>query len=87
MTFLEFPIRRYQFTLVAFLCLVAIGLYIAWFEFSGDVDRDGGMAMGVAFFFGPILGLILTGAALQAVTRNPLADPYVLGASGAAATK
>ena len=27
MTFLEFPIRRYQFTLVAFLCLVAIGLY------------------------------------------------------------
>ena len=27
MTFLEFPIRRYQFTLVAFMCLVAIGLY------------------------------------------------------------
>ncbi len=27
MTLLEFPIRRYQFTLVAFLCLVAIGLY------------------------------------------------------------
>ena len=27
MTVLEFPIRRYQFTLVAFLCLVAIGLY------------------------------------------------------------
>lgn len=27
MTLLEFPIRRYQFTLVAFLCLVALGLY------------------------------------------------------------
>ncbi len=30
MQLLEFPIRRYQFTLVAFLCLVAIG----WFAFS-----------------------------------------------------
>jgi multidrug efflux pump subunit AcrB len=27
MTLLEFPIRRYQFTLVAFLCLVALGVY------------------------------------------------------------
>lgn len=27
MTLLEFPIRRYQFTLVAFLCLIAIGLF------------------------------------------------------------
>jgi multidrug efflux pump subunit AcrB len=27
MTLLEFPVRRYQFTLVAFLCLVALGLY------------------------------------------------------------
>jgi len=27
MSLLEFPIRRYQFTLVAFLCLVAIGLF------------------------------------------------------------
>ncbi len=30
MQLLEFPIRRYQFTLVAFLCLVAIG----WFAFT-----------------------------------------------------
>ena len=30
MTLLEFPIRRYQFTLVAFLCLVALG----WYAFS-----------------------------------------------------
>ena len=30
MKLLEFPIRRYQFTLVAFLCLVAIG----WFAFN-----------------------------------------------------
>ena len=27
MTLLEFPIRRYQFTLVAFLCLIVMGLY------------------------------------------------------------
>src|SRR5207344_2199044 len=27
MSFLEFPIRRYQFTMVAFLCLVALGWY------------------------------------------------------------
>lgn len=27
MSLLEFPIRRYQFTLVAFLCLVVLGLY------------------------------------------------------------
>ncbi len=27
MSLLEFPIRRYQFTLVAFLCLVALGFY------------------------------------------------------------
>jgi multidrug efflux pump subunit AcrB len=30
MQLLEFPIRRYQFTLVAFLCLIAIG----WFAFN-----------------------------------------------------
>jgi multidrug efflux pump subunit AcrB len=35
MTFLEFPIRRYQFTLVAFLCLVALG----WYAFS-KVPRE-----------------------------------------------
>ncbi|HUQ10191.1 MAG TPA: efflux RND transporter permease subunit [Steroidobacteraceae bacterium] len=32
---LEFPIRRYQFTMVAFLCLVALG----WFAFS-SVPRE-----------------------------------------------
>jgi len=35
MTLLEFPIRRYQFTLVAFLCLIAIG----WFAFS-NIPRE-----------------------------------------------
>jgi multidrug efflux pump subunit AcrB len=30
MTLLEFPVKRYQFTLVAFLCLIALG----WFAFS-----------------------------------------------------
>src|SRR5215470_5301422 len=35
MSLLEFPIRRYQFTLVAFLCLVALG----WFAF-GTIPRE-----------------------------------------------
>src|SRR5687767_8136735 len=35
MSFLEFPIRRYQFTLVAFLCLVALG----WYAFT-QVPRE-----------------------------------------------
>jgi multidrug efflux pump subunit AcrB len=35
MSLLEFPIRRYQFTLVAFLCLVALG----WFAFT-SVPRE-----------------------------------------------
>src|SRR5215472_14389059 len=35
MSFLEFPIKRYQFTLVAFLCLVALG----WFAFA-KVPRE-----------------------------------------------
>lgn len=35
MTLLEFPIRRYQFTLVAFLCLIALG----WFAF-GNIARE-----------------------------------------------
>ena len=35
MSFLEFPIRRYQFTMVAFLCLVALG----WYAFS-SVPRE-----------------------------------------------
>ena len=35
MSFLEFPIRRYQFTLVAFMCLVALG----WYAFA-SVPRE-----------------------------------------------
>ena len=35
MSLLEFPIRRYQFTLVAFLCLIAMG----WFAFN-NIARE-----------------------------------------------
>jgi multidrug efflux pump subunit AcrB len=35
MSLIEFPIRRYQFTLVAFLCLVALG----WFSFM-NIPRE-----------------------------------------------
>ncbi len=37
-----------------------------------------------AFFIGALLGL--AGALMQVLLRNPLADPYVLGVSGGAAT-
>lgn len=69
--------RRFGLTLLAFLggaiggWMVAIGIYIVWFEITGDVDRDGGMAMGVAFFFGPILGLI-TGIVAAITTATAL---------------
>jgi hypothetical protein len=35
MTFLEFPIRRYQYTLVACMCLIALG----WYAFT-NVPRE-----------------------------------------------
>jgi multidrug efflux pump subunit AcrB len=36
MSLLEFPIRRYQFTLVAFLCLIAMG----WFAFTSIAREE-----------------------------------------------
>ena len=46
MTLLEFPIRRYQFTLVAFLCLVAIG----WFAFV-SIPREEDPSFKISGFF------------------------------------
>jgi multidrug efflux pump subunit AcrB len=45
-SFLEFPIRRYQFTLVAFLCLVVMG----WFAFS-SVPREEDPSFKIPGFF------------------------------------
>ena len=46
MTLLEFPIRRYQFTLVTFLCLVAIG----WFAFV-SIPREEDPSFKISGFF------------------------------------
>jgi multidrug efflux pump subunit AcrB len=46
MKLLEFPVRRYQFTLVAFLCLVALGLY----AFS-NIPREEDPYLKLAVFF------------------------------------
>ncbi len=46
MSFLEFPIRRYQFTLVAFLCLIVVG----WFTFS-NMPREEDPYFKISGFF------------------------------------
>ncbi len=46
MTLLEFPIRRYQFTLIAFLCLAALG----WYAFNA-VPREEDPAFKIPAYF------------------------------------
>jgi len=46
MSFLEFPIKRYQFTLVAFLCLVVMG----WFAFA-SIPREEDPSFKIPGFF------------------------------------
>ncbi len=69
MTFLEFPIRRYQFTLVAFLCLAAIG----WFSFV-SVPREEDPTFKISGFS---IAAIMPGADPQDLERlvvKPLED-------------
>ena len=46
MSLLEFPIRRYPFTLVLFLCLAALG----WFAFT-SVPREEDPSFKIPVFF------------------------------------
>src|SRR5687767_12095225 len=62
MSFLEFPIRRYPFTLVVFLCLVAVG----WFAFS-SVPRE---ADPYIRFPGLIITSVYPGADPQDIERR-----------------
>ncbi|HKE92804.1 MAG TPA: efflux RND transporter permease subunit, partial [Povalibacter sp.] len=69
MSFLEFPIRRYQFTLVAFLCLVAMG----WFAFS-SVPREEDPSFKIPGFF---ITIIYPGADpidLERLVAKPIED-------------
>jgi iron complex transport system permease protein len=79
----------------ALLCALAIGSVALPLErlvaaLAGAADPVAGAVLEVrlpralsAFAVGALLGL--SGAILQALLRNPLADPYVLGLSGGAA--
>jgi iron complex transport system permease protein len=69
-------------TVVVVLTCVAVGPSgVSWPEADLLFLRVG--RVGVAFLVGAALSI--TGAALQALLRNSLADPYVLGVSGGAA--
>jgi multidrug efflux pump subunit AcrB len=68
---LEFPIRRYQFTLVAFLCLVAIGLY----SFS-SIPREEDPSFEIAGFD---ISAVMPGADpkdLERLVTKPLEDRF-----------
>ena len=69
MTLLEFPIRRYQFTLVAFLCLVALG----WFAFT-SIAREEDPSFKIPGFF---ITVIYPGADpkdLERLVAKPIED-------------
>lgn len=75
------------FAVVALLRLCVGSTTIAW-PFSGSIDHDllwqtRGMRLAVGAIAGA--GLAVSGVALQAVLRNPLAEPFVLGLSSGAA--
>ena len=69
MSFLEFPIRRYQFTLVTFLCLVVMG----WFAFA-SVPREEDPSFKIPAFF---ITVIYPGADpidLERLVAKPIED-------------
>ena len=87
-------------TMVALLCLTAavtfgsgsVGAAQVWALLLGNGDPDTQQIVlslrlpraAAAFGTGAALGL--AGALMQALVRNPLADPYILGTSGGAAS-
>lgn len=83
--------------LLAFYIGVSCGtITVSWREILTIILGDGGSTLNKAVimkirlprvFFAALVGasLSVSGAAFQAVLRNPLADPYILGVSGGAA--
>lgn len=69
MSFLEFPIRRYQFTLVAFLCLSVMG----WFAFS-SVPREEDPSFKIPGFFITIIYPGADPADLERLVAKPIED-------------
>src|SRR5260370_4617674 len=79
--------------LVILAIALAVGLYIGYKNLDLTALRDDPLARSVFFrlrlprvFMGAMVGASLSavGAALQALFRNPLADPFTLGVSGGA---
>jgi iron complex transport system permease protein len=87
--------RRAVWLLGALACVAAVGfgmaagpsgLSLAWLsddEVRSSVLSLRGARVALAILVGAALSM--TGAALQALLRNPLADPYIIGVSGGAA--
>jgi len=80
--------------LVVLAIALAVGLYVGYKNLDLTALRDDPLARSVFFrlrlprvLMGAIIGasLAAVGAALQALFRNPLADPFTLGVSGGAA--
>src|SRR5713226_5344760 len=80
--------------LVVLALSLAVGLYVGYKNLDLTALRDDPLARSVFFrlrlprvLMGAIIGasLAAVGAALQALFRNPLADPFTLGVSGGAA--
>lgn len=69
MSFLEFPIRRYQFTLVAFLCLSVMG----WFAFS-SIPREEDPSFKIPGFFITIIYPGADPADLERLVAKPIED-------------
>ncbi|MEW6445989.1 MAG: iron ABC transporter permease [Pseudomonadota bacterium] len=71
------------------LGLFALGLWLGGSSLEADIERRIVLELRLprvlaAFAAGGLLGL--AGALIQVLTRNPLADPYILGISGGAAS-
>lgn len=50
--------------------LLSIAAYVVSIEFSGAYDREGAMAMGVAFVIGPVIALVCGIAAAVLTLRR-----------------
>jgi multidrug efflux pump subunit AcrB len=69
MTLLEFPIRRYQFTLVAFLCLAALGV----FAFN-NIAREEDPYLKISAFFVTAIDPGATPDNLERLVAKPIED-------------
>lgn len=88
--------RKWLITISALLFVLAVSVFIALSTGSESIDLFSGSAKVHAILFtarlprillAAIVGMALasSGGAFQAILRNPLADPFILGISGGAA--